>query len=136
MRFVLSDFGLTGATGEPTMDELVRWARGEDLRDEDSNLANDWFARRWATRCIRSQPPLVYGGTATNPDVVIFTATNDGYLHAIAGDTGQELWAFMPKELMSNLTRLYFDPELEVQAVRYRWQRCAGCQGCRRGWYC
>ena len=61
---------------------------------------------------LHSQPAaVVYGGTADAPDTVIFMATNDGYLHAIDGDTGVELWAFIPKELLSNLTRLYFDPD-------------------------
>jgi len=107
--FVNTDFGLNGATGEPTMDDVVRWARGEDLLNEDNNIATT--ARTTMGDPLHSQPAaVVYGGTATNPDVVIYTATNDGYLHAIAGDTGQELWAFMPKQLMSNLTRLYFDP--------------------------
>ena len=60
---------------------------------------------------LHSQPAaIVYGGTAESPDVVVFTATNDGYLHAIDGDSGVELWSFIPKELLSNLTRLYFDP--------------------------
>ena len=107
--FVNSDFGLTGAIGEPTMDELVRWARGEDLLDEDSNIVTT--VRTSMGDPLHSQPAaIVYGGTALNPDVVVFTATNDGYLHAIAGDTGQELWSFIPKQLLSNLTRLYFDP--------------------------
>jgi type IV pilus assembly protein PilY1 len=107
--FVDSDFGLSGASGEPTLDELVRWARGEDLRDEDNNIVTT--VRKSMGDPLHSQPAaVVYGGTPTNPDVVIFTATNDGYLHAIAGDTGQELWSFIPKQLLSNLTRLYFDP--------------------------
>jgi type IV pilus assembly protein PilY1 len=107
--FVPSDFGLTGATGEPTMDVLVRWARGEDLLDEDNNVVTT--VRRSMGDPLHSQPAaVVYGGTPANPDVVVYTATNDGYLHAIAGDTGQELWSFIPKQLLSNLTRLYFDP--------------------------
>ena len=107
--FVDSDFGLSGASGEPTLDELVRWARGEDLRDEDNNIATT--VRKSMGDPLHSQPAaVVYGGTPTNPDVVVYTATNDGYLHAIAGDTGQELWSFIPKQLLSNLTRLYFDP--------------------------
>ena len=65
---------------------------------------------RWATRCTRSLRRVVYGGTPANPDIVVYTATNDGYLHAIDGNTGEELWSFIPKELLSNLTRLYFDP--------------------------
>ena len=107
--FVDSDFGLSGASGEPTLDELVRWARGEDLQDEDNNIAT--LVRKSMGDPLHSQPAaVVYGGTPTNPDVVVYTATNDGYLHAIEGDTGQELWSFIPKQLLSNLTRLYFDP--------------------------
>ncbi len=107
--FTGSDFGLTGAAGEPTMDELIRWARGEDLLNEDFNTATT--VRKAMGDPLHSQPAaVVYGGTPTNPDVVVFTATNDGYLHATAGDTGNELWAFIPKELLANLNRLYFDP--------------------------
>ena len=107
--FTPADFGLSGATGEPTLDELIRWARGEDLRDEDNNSATT--VRKSMGDPLHSQPAaIVYGGTAASPDVVIFTATNDGYLHAFAGDDGGELWSFIPKELLSNLTRLYFDP--------------------------
>ena len=107
--FVNADFGLTGAVGEPTMADLIDWARGEDLLDEDSNSATT--VRKAMGDPLHSQPAaVVYGGTQAAPDVVVFTATNDGYLHAVAGDTGVELWSFIPDELLSNLTRLYFDP--------------------------
>ena len=109
-----TDFGLTGAAGEPTLTEIIRWARGEDLLDEDNNAST--LVRKAMGDPLHSQPAaIVYGGTAQSPDVVIYTATNDGYLHAIDGATGQELWAFIPKILMKNLTRLYFDP-----ASRYK----------------
>ena len=104
-----ADFGLTGATGEPTRENLIRWARGEDLLDEDNNSTT--LIRHAMGDPLHSQPAAVsYGGTPTDPDMVIFTATNDGYLHAIDGETGVELWSYIPKELLSNLTRLYFDP--------------------------
>ena len=107
--FTDSDFGLTGAFGEPTMDEIIRWARGEDLLDEDNNSST--LVRRIMGDPLHSQPAaVVYGGTALAPDAVIYTATNDGYLHAIDSATGVELWSFIPKELMVNLMRLYFDP--------------------------
>jgi len=112
--FSLSDFGLTGATGEPTMDELIRWARGEDLLNEDNNVATT--IRYAMGDPLHSQPAaVIYGGSQSSPDVVVYTATNDGYLHAINGTTGQELWSFIPKNLLPNLTRLYFDP-----ASRYK----------------
>lgn len=107
--FADSDFGLTGATGEPTKDDVIRWMRGEDVRDEDNNAATT--VRNAMGDPLHSQPAaIVYGGSAAAPDVVIYTATNDGYLHAIDGDTGTELWSFVPKELLTNMTRLFFDP--------------------------
>ena len=107
--FADSDFGLLGADGEPTKDEIIRWARGEDLRNEDNNILTT--TRTTMGDPLHSQPAaIVYGGTPDDPDMVVYTATNDGYLHATDADTGEELWAFIPKELLSNLTRLYFDP--------------------------
>ena len=107
--FVPADFGLTGATGEPTLDEIIRWTRGEDLRNEDGNIATD--TRYVMGDPLHSQPAaVVYGGTQANPEVVVYTATNDGFLHAIDGETGAELWSFIPKQLLTNLKRLFFDP--------------------------
>ena len=103
------DFGLTGATGEPSIDEMIRWARGEDLTNVDNNT--NTTIRKTMGDPLHSQPAaIVYGGTPANPDVVVFTATNDGYLHATVGATGNELWSFVPNELLANFTRLYFDP--------------------------
>ena len=106
--FSLADFGLSGAAGEPTTDELIRWARGEDIRDEDSDPSTT--ARNVMGDPLHSQPAaVVYGGSEGNEDVVVFTATNDGYLYAIDGTTGVELWSFIPKELLPNLMPLYFN---------------------------
>ncbi len=104
------DFGLTGTSDEPSIDEIIRWARGEDLADEDFNP--NTTIRKTMGDPLHAQPAaVVYGGTPTSPDVVVFTATNDGYLHATAGDTGNELWSFVPHELLANFTRLYFNPD-------------------------
>jgi type IV pilus assembly protein PilY1 len=112
--FTLADFGLTGATGEPSKDQLIRWARGEDLRNEDNNPATN--VRYAMGDPLHAQPAaIVYGGDQTSQDIVVFVGTNDGYLHAIDGNTGEELWSFIPKELMSNLTRLYFDPNAKYK---------------------
>ena len=106
---VASDFGLTGASGEPSLDVLVGWARGVDVRDEDNNPGT--VVRNVMGDPLHSQPAaIVYGGTPAAPETIVYTATNDGYLHAIDGSDGRELWSFIPKELLSNLTRLFFDP--------------------------
>ncbi len=99
----LADFGLTGAADEPTLNEVIRWALGEDVLDVDplSTVRNSMGDP------LHSQPAaVVYGGTAANPDVVVFTATNDGYFHAINGTTGVELWSFIPKDLLPDLPEL------------------------------
>jgi type IV pilus assembly protein PilY1 len=112
--FALADFGLTGSPEEPTKEQLIRWARGEDLLDEDSNPTTT--VRNAMGDPLHAQPAaVVYGGDEANPDVVVFTATNDGYVHAIDGDTGEELWAFIPREHLPNLVKLFFDPESQFK---------------------
>ncbi len=112
--FTAADFGLTGAVGEPSIDEMIRWMRGEDVRDEDFDPTTT--VRNVMGDPLHSQPAtVVYGGTANNPDVVVYAATNDGYLHAVDGDTGVDLWSFVPKELLDDMNRLFFDPRSEFK---------------------
>ncbi len=108
--FSLADLGLTGAPDEPTKEELIRWARGEDVLDEDLNPSTT--TRKFMGDPLHSQPAaIVYGGTPANPDLDVYTATNDGYVHAINGVTGQELWAFIPTEHLPDLPNLYLNPD-------------------------
>ncbi|MDH3276118.1 MAG: PilC/PilY family type IV pilus protein, partial [Gammaproteobacteria bacterium] len=108
--FTLGDFGLSGATGEPTIEQMMDWMRGADVRDEDNNPATT--QRNVMGDPLHSQPAtLVYGGSPGNEDVVIYAATNDGYLHAIDAATGIELWSFVPKELLPRAAALMFNPE-------------------------
>jgi type IV pilus assembly protein PilY1 len=105
-----SDFGLTGSASEPSIDEIIRWARGEDLLDDDNDASTT--VRYAMGDPLHAKPAtVIYGGTAANPDVVVFSATNDGYLHAFDGDTGDELWSFVPKDLLPRFAQLYFDAE-------------------------
>ena len=108
--FTLGDFGLTGSAEEPSIELLIRWARGEDVLDEDSR--SDTETRKFMGDPLHSQPAAVaYGGSPDNPEVVVYTATNDGYVHAIDAATGEELWAFIPKELLPNIVKLFFNPD-------------------------
>ena len=112
--YTAADFGLTGATGEPTVAEMIAWMRGVDVRDEDGNPATT--IRYAMGDPLHSQPAaIVYGGTEANPETVIYTATNDGYIHAVDGETGVELWSFVPKELLPNMARLYFNPSAKYK---------------------
>lgn len=111
--FTNADFGLTGAKSEPTIDELIRWIRGEDIQDIDGDPSTT--VRNVMGDPLHSQPAAVDYGTAGSSDVIVYTATNDGYLHAIDADTGVELWSFIPKEFLSHQHMLYVD-----SASRYK----------------
>lgn len=112
--FTDPDFGLSGVAGEPSREELIRWARGEDIKDEDDDPATT--VRKAMGDPLHSQPAaIVYGGTPASPEIVVFTGTNDGYLHAIDGTTGEELWSFIPFELLDNLALLYDNPKSSLK---------------------
>ncbi|MEO1201354.1 MAG: hypothetical protein AAFX10_01515 [Pseudomonadota bacterium] len=104
------DLGLTGSSEEPSKLELVLWMRGVDAFSGSS------LVRQEMGDPLHSQPAaVVYGGSPLAERVVVFVATNEGYLHAIDGQTGTELWSFIPREFLSNMTRQFFDP-----AARYK----------------
>jgi type IV pilus assembly protein PilY1 len=101
--------GTTGypeiVTGTPYNTTLINWARGLDALSKfgAANTYND--VRPQMGDPLHAEPALVqYGGTAANPDMVAFVATNDGYLHAFDADTGVEEFAFIPQELLPNLS--------------------------------
>lgn len=109
-----ADLGLTGAAGEPPIADLIEWARGVDIKDEDNDPAT--LARYAMGDTLHSQPAaVVYGNGGGTQDIVVFNATNDGYLHAINADTGIELWSFLPYELLDNLTDLYFNENVDYK---------------------
>ena len=89
--------------------ELIRWARGIDVLDVD-NDGSFSDARQQMGDPLHSKPLLItHGGTEANPDITLYATTNEGYLHAIDTDTGEELFSFVPKELLSNLNRFYLN---------------------------
>ncbi len=112
--FSLSDLGLRGVAGEPTLEQLILWARGADIKDEDNDpLTTTRFAMG---DTLHSEPAaVVYGNTFGGQDVVVFNATNDGFLHAINADTGVEMWSFVPHELLPNLADLYFNQNVDFK---------------------
>ncbi len=78
--------------------------------EESANVIN------WLTRSNEDQKPSMgaplhakpilvnYGFTGSNPVNTVFLSTNQGLLHAVNADdsSGEELFAFVPKELLKN----------------------------------
>lgn len=109
------DLGLTGAEGEPTIYELVDWARGADTQDHDDNP--DTTQRDMMGDTLHAQPAtVVYPREDGTEDIVLFAATNDGYLHAFDANTGEELWAFIPQEMLTRLVELYYNENVDYKS--------------------
>jgi type IV pilus assembly protein PilY1 len=114
VSFTMADFALSGAEGEPAMEDLIDWARGKDIKDADNDPLTE---NRYAMGdTLHSQPAaVVYGDTSGSYRTVIYTATNDGYLHAVDAATGVEMWSFVPRELLPNLKEFYFDENADFK---------------------
>ncbi len=81
---------------------LVRWTRGEDVFDDDDD-GSKTDSRKFIADPLHSRPHLqVYGGTEDSPDTTVFFGDNQGFLHAVDGETGELNFSFMPEELLSN----------------------------------
>jgi type IV pilus assembly protein PilY1 len=99
-----------GVATEDDRTSVINYARGEDPRDENGNNS-DVDSRRAMGDPVHAQPGVViYGGTTTTQnvnDAVIYSTTNDGYLHAFDVTNGMELWSYIPQEFLPELQSLY-----------------------------
>jgi len=96
----------------------VSWSLGQDTQDAVPP-AGTTDSRHQMGDPIHTQPvAIVYGKLADGTDdTVVYAPTNDGYLHAIDASTtptgtdtatsGNELWAYIPKEMLPHLKDLY-----------------------------
>lgn len=95
--------GLGASATDNERNNLILWGAGEDLYDEDGDgFTSD--TNHFVGDALHSRPFLVtYGGTVDNPQDVLYVSTNLGYLHAIDGASGEEIWSFMPQQLLDNI---------------------------------
>lgn len=108
---------LLGAATPQKALNLIAWARGVDVDNEDNDFSIT-DARPWILGApIHSRPlPINYGAvggyTVNNPNIRIFFGTNDGFFHGLenttiaGGESGKEIFSFIPRELLGNLAIL------------------------------
>ena len=99
-----------GATESPGRNALIDWLRGADIADENGDGSTTDARLRMGDPMHGRPATVIYGGTVANPDPndgVLFGVTNEGYLHAIDIVTGEERWAFMPRQLLARARDLY-----------------------------
>ena len=87
------------------------WILGEDVGDTNAD-GSSVDPHRYAAESLHAQPFVVtYRGTSTeDAEDVLFVPTNQGFLHAInaRNESGDELWAYIPEELLGN-SKAYWD---------------------------
>ena len=93
--------GLDGTATAADRTALISFIRGENA---------DGTQRFHMGDMMHSEPIVITydAGDAVNPKKqYIFVATNEGYLHAFDTNTGEEMFAFMPEELLKNIKPQY-----------------------------
>jgi len=90
-------------TQDSERQKLIQFIHGYDPYDENGN-ANTAEKRDWILGAFLHSRPLVirYGQGQS----VIFAGGNDGMLHAFDDETGEELWGFIPPDLLGRLRDL------------------------------
>jgi type IV pilus assembly protein PilY1 len=106
----------TSALSEDELESLISWARGIDAYDEDADTGDD--SRDWMMGDpMHSRPLVINYGSVTpwdrdNPLIRLFFGSNDGWFRVVentsgAGlESGEELFGFLPLELMGTQQRL------------------------------
>ena len=101
-------------------DKLISYVRGIDSYDDDGD-GNTTEERTWKLGDIFHSGPVIVGApkrfyfdsgysgenefyeTHKNRTKIILAGANDGMLHAFQASDGEELWAFIPPNLLSRL---------------------------------
>lgn len=114
---------LTGAEQtQATQDSVIAFLRGQTQHEDEG--ANTWKLYRDRKHALGDivnaapvyvrKPPFGYtddnytqfAEQNKNRQSVVYAGANDGMLHAFNGDTGEELWAYVPTAVIPNLYKL------------------------------
>jgi type IV pilus assembly protein PilY1 len=108
-RFTLENASITPQTLNLSINDtngrekIINFIHGLDSYDENGN-GNLGEKRDWILGAfIHSRPYIVHYGSSRS---VIYAGANDGMLHAFDDTTGEELWAFIPPNLLPKLKNL------------------------------
>ena len=89
-------------SSEEERNKLISFLYGYDAYDENGNM-NTTEKRDWILGAFVHSRPLILHYTDRS---VIYAGANDGMLHAFDAESGQELWAFIPPDLLPKLQNL------------------------------
>jgi type IV pilus assembly protein PilY1 len=111
---------LLGVSSSSMRTRVINFIRGTDSSDVDAD-GNTTEEREWKLGDIfHSAPVLVFPPPLTSPDAdyatfkethasrptVVLAGANDGMLHAFRASDGEELWGWIPTDLLDELQQL------------------------------
>lgn len=119
-RVIETNSGITqallGAATTTERTELLKWARGIDVDNEDRDDSGDTTdAHHIMGDPLHSRPTLIRYKSGGSEFLRVFLGTNPGFLHAFDADNGSEQWAFMPQDLLRNLKTVRDNNEGEAK---------------------
>lgn len=97
---------MIGADNQTERNDLLSWARGVDIFDEDLDLDSTDIRAQMGDP-LHAKPVILNYASGSDTHTTVFMATNQGMLHALENENGTELFAFMPEELLPNIELLY-----------------------------
>ncbi len=101
---------LAGSAAATNRTNVLRWARGVDVDDEDSDGSSS-DNRTSIGDPLHTQPKVITyfkNSTGSVVDRTVYFTTNDGFAHGVNTDNGSTEFSFIPKELLVNL-KIYKD---------------------------
>lgn len=90
-----SFFDMDGAT-DNEFGVVKNWINGVDVNDVDTDGDFSDVRKRMGS-ALHSRPILVSYGGGEN---TVFTTTNEGFMHAVDANTGEEYFSFIPPEMV------------------------------------
>lgn len=94
---------MLGATSTTERTTFIDWARGKNTDGTARLSVGDVLHNEPKLAAYKTDEDLTRAGTATSPEqLYMFFGSNEGFLHAVDPTTGNEKFAFIPKELLSN----------------------------------
>ncbi len=110
---MFSDYNidLFGQTSSPDLEtneqNIAAFTFGRDVLEEvdDDPTAPNYYLGE----SLHSTPFVIDFGEQDNNQDVLFVTTNQGLLHAIDGNSGQELWAYLPDRSLADNLGVYFN---------------------------
>lgn len=92
-------YNLLNMSNDTEKNSLINYIHGYDAYGPEPGVKRDWILGD----ILHSRPTVVHYSESYS---VIYVGANDGMLHAFADTTGEELWGFIPTDILGSLKNL------------------------------